>query len=142
MNQEEKIENIKLHVAEKELKDMHYYGDKVRIIYIIIALIILVMTPFFKDRIPTTEYFSVLGVMVLAVFAGLTNPKSRVIIIFDFLISIFSLLVFGFEALNSYNNTYIDTFFVGNLVLAIISVFAIYYSSKTLRGNLMINKNN
>ncbi len=137
MNIEQKIENIRNRTANKELESMHYYGDKVRTLFISAAIIIIIMAPFFKDRIPFKEHFTVLGVMVLAMLAGLTNPKLRSIIILDFIASLFAFLIFGTEALVTYSKYHIDTFFLANLILSIITIFAIYYSSKTLRGNLM-----
>lgn len=139
MEIEEKIENIRVHSKEKELRDMHYYGNTVRILYMIMALVILVMTPFFKQDIPLPAYFSVFGVMILSVLAGLTSPKTRAVIVFDFMVAVFSLLIFGYEFVTKYKNiaSIYDLFFVGNMVLSVLSVFAIYYSSKTLRGNLL-----
>lgn len=138
MNQEQKIENVRIKNVQKELESIHYHGDKVRIIYILSALIILVTTPFFREKIPLTGYFSVFCVMVLTIFAGLTNPKSRSIITLNFFISIAAFLVFSHEALESYNSTNsADGFFLTGMLLSVISIFAIYYSSKTLRGNLM-----
>jgi hypothetical protein len=140
MSQDEKISMINERIEKKELLSKHYYGDKIRILYLAMAIIILVMTPFFKERIPVTEYFSIFGTMILSVFAGFTNPVSRLVIYFNFLISIAAFIVFGTETLSSYNPTSVDYFFFGNLLLAIVSIFAVYYSSKTLRGNLLINK--
>lgn len=139
MNQDQKIEAIKSKTTQKELESMHYYGDKVRTIFILAAIIIIVMAPFFKDRIPFREHFTVLGVMVLAMLAGLTNPKLRSIIVLDFIVSLFAFLIFGTEALVTYSKYKVDTFFVANLGLSVVTIFAIYYSSKTLRGNLMNN---
>lgn len=136
MTPEEKIENIRVHSREKELKEMHYYGDDVRTIFLIEAIIIIVMTPFFKNQIPLPSYFSVFGVLVLSMLAGLTSPKARPIIFLNFIVSLVSLLVFGYELLSSYSGE-MSIYFIGNFVLSIASVFAVYYSSKTLRGNLL-----
>lgn len=137
MNPEEKIENIRVTTAKKELAARHYYGDKVRTIYISIAIIILIMTPFFRDRIPFPEFLSVFGAIILSMFAGFTNPNSKMIILFDFIISISALFIFGYEMLKSFYGNIFDPFFIGNVLLSIMSLFAIYYSSKTLRGILM-----
>lgn len=139
MNPENKIESIRSRNSQKELESLHYYGDKVRTIFILAAIIIIVMAPFFKDRIPFREHFTVLGVMVLAMLAGLTNPKLRSIIVLDFIASLFAFLIFGTEALVTYSQYQADTFFLANMVLSVITIFAIYYSSKTLRGNLMMD---
>ncbi|MFZ2522180.1 MAG: hypothetical protein WAX44_02940 [Minisyncoccia bacterium] len=133
---EEKIENIKVHNQSRELREIHYYGDEVRMIFLIMAVIILILTPFFKVEIPLLAYFSVFGVLILSMLAGLTSPKARSIIIFNFLVSLTSLLVFGYELIVSFDRSF-NMFFVGNLVLSILSIFAVYFSSKTLRGNIL-----
>lgn len=138
MDTNEKIDSLKIKNQEKELRiTHHYYGDKVRLIYLAMAVIMLVITPFFKDRLPVPAFYSIVGVLVLAILAGLTNPKSRSVIFFDFLVSIGLLLAFGHEVVVSYNKTSVDSFFWWNLTLAILAVFTLYFSSKTLRGHLL-----
>lgn len=133
---EEKIENIRVHSQIKELKEMHYYGDNVRMLFLVMSLVVLVMTPFFKDQIPSPSFFSIFGVLVLSMLAGLTSPKARLIIFFNFFVSLSALLVFGYELIVSYQKTP-DLYFFSNLALSIMSVFAVYFSSKTLRGNIL-----
>ena len=141
METNEKIENtkqnIKIKNEQKELHVMHYHGDKIRSIFLTMAIVMLLMTPFFKNRLFVPAFASVFAVLALSVLAGLTNPKSRIIIIFNFLISIGALLVFGHEAIASYDSQIKDMFFLLNLVLAGLATFAIYFSSKTLRGNIL-----
>ena len=137
MDTNEKIENLKIKNEEKTLRmTHHYHGDKVRIIYLIMAVVMLVTTPFFKDRLPVPALYSIFGVIVFAILAGLTNPKSRSVIFFDFFSSIGALLVFGNELIKSYDKTSMDSFFWWNLVLALLSLLAIYFSSKTFRGHM------
>ncbi len=133
---EEKIESIRVHNQARELREMHYYGDEVRMIFLIMAVVILIMTPFFMDQIPLPAYFSVFGVLVLSMLAGLTSPKAKPITYFNFLVSLVSLLVFGYEVIASFDKSF-SMFFVANLVLAVLSVFSVYFSSKTLRGMVL-----
>ena len=141
METNDKIENVKESIKikgeQKELHIMHYHGDRVRNLFIWIAVIMLGMTPFFQDRLPIPAFLSIFGVLVFSMLAGLTNPKSRPIIIFNFIISIVALLNFGYESVVSYHNVATDTFFLLNLGLATLSLFATYFSSKTLRGYLL-----
>ncbi|MEQ1561238.1 MAG: hypothetical protein ABL899_00780 [Nitrospira sp.] len=137
MEPSEKIYNIRLKNMQKELRVMHYYGDNIRNIYISIALIMLVMTPFVKNELPVSAFFSVLVVIVLAIFAGLTNPKSKPILFLDFVISIVALIFFGKEMVISYNEPFTRLFFLVNVILSTLSVFAVYFSSKTLRGSFL-----
>ena len=98
------------------------------------AVIMVIATPFFYDRLPLPAFFSVLGVIVLSLLAGLTNPKMKPIIVGDFIVALVSLFAFGYESTVAYQGTWTDSFFWCNLILAILSVFAVYLSSKTLRG--------
>lgn len=75
--------------------------------------------------------------LTLSILAGFTNPKTTFIIVFDFLVSIGTLVVFGYETIVSYHGQLSDLFFLTNLALAILSLFALYFSSETLRGKLI-----
>jgi hypothetical protein len=116
---------------------MHYHGDKVRNIYLLMAVIMLISTPFCSAELPVSTTNSVIGILILSLFAGLTTPRSRFIIVFDFLISLAVLFVFGYQFVNSYSAGSIGLFFLSNLVLALLSIAAVYFSSKTLRGNFL-----
>lgn len=133
----EKIENIKMKNIQKEAAFLHYYGDEVRTIFLVIAIVMIVMTPFVKNELPVPAYLSIFGVIVLSVLAGLTNPKLRFVIVFSFLASLASLVIFGYEVIVSSEKTYTSLFFGCNILLAILSLFALYFSSKTLRGHLL-----
>jgi hypothetical protein len=134
MEPEDRMENIRM---KNQGKVSHYYGDIVRNLYIVMAVVMLVVTPFVKDDFSFPAYFSIFAVLVLLVFAGFTNPKLKSVLIFDFLISVIALLIFGHEMILSYSEPYTRLFFITNIVLSVISIFALYFSSKTLRGNLL-----
>jgi hypothetical protein len=132
-----KIQTIKEKV---ETRQMHYHGDKLRNIYLLMAVIMLISTPFCSAELPVSTTNSVIGILVLSLFAGLTTPKSRFIIVFDFIISLTVLFVFGYQFVNSYSTGFVGVFFYANLVLALLSIAAVYFSSKTLRGHFLIQK--
>ena len=129
----EKIEELQKKNLERSGASKHYYGDITRQLFVLMAFIMLVSTPFFHDRLPISASVSIIGVLVLAVVAGLTNPKLRSVIIFDFIVSLFVFLIFGVESVSSYQVS-VDSYFYANLALSIIALFALYFSSKTLRG--------
>lgn len=126
---------------DRELKDMHYYGDRVRSIYVGMAVLMLAMSPFVQDRLPFPALLSVFAVVVLTIVAGLITPKTITVIVLNFLVSIASVVVFGKEAILTYSRNYKDIFFIGNFILSIASLFALYYSSKTLRGSFLYKNN-
>ena len=129
----DKIEELKNKNTKRSLISPHYYGDTTRQIYLFMALIMLIATPFYYNKLPISAPVSVFSILILATIAGLTNPKLRSVIVFDFLVSIFMFLAFGWEAISSYKVS-ADMFFFTNLILSILSLFALYLSSKTLRG--------
>jgi hypothetical protein len=129
----DKIQELQNKNQHRDLGSTHYYGDLVRQIFIAMALIMLVATPFYNDRLPISASVSIIAVLILAIIAGLTNPKLRSVIIFDFVVSIASFLGFGWETISSYNVS-VDALFYVNLILSILALFALYFSSKTLRG--------
>ena len=129
----DKIEELRNKNIGRSGGSAHYYGDVTRQFYLVIAIIMLVGTPFFHDRIPVSASVSIIGVLVLAVIAGLTNPRLRSVIIFDFLVSLFIFLAFGWQLVSSYQIS-VDPFFFANLCLSILALFALYFSSKTIRG--------
>ncbi len=133
---ENKIRNI-VNKNNMEVASRHYYGDEVRFIYLLIAIVMIVTTPFFKYQLLLQSLLSIIAVVGFTIFAGLTNPKSAVIIIIDFVISIAASVVFGYQTIASYAGDYTDLFFLANVLLFILSVLALYFSTKTLRGNLL-----
>ena len=130
----ERIETIREKI---EIKKMHYYGDTLRHLYLVIAIIMLITTPVFSSQLSLPIMFSVFGILVLSLFAGFNNPKSQLVIIFDFLVSVFIFIIFGYQSMVSYSGSYMDLFFLCNLLLALLSLFTVYFSSKTLRGYLL-----
>lgn len=124
---------------QKQVPVMHYHGDKVRIIYLAMAVIMLIATPLFKYKLLIVQSFAgIIAVVGIAIFAGLTNPRSRWVMVIDLMISVSAFLIFGYQTIITYTNTLNDSFFLTNLLLAVLAIFAVYFSSKTLRGNILL----
>ncbi len=135
------FENKMNDMAEQKLKNAsHYHGDAVRVIFLIIVLVLIITTPYFKFRLLFWSFGAIIAIIGFLIFAGLTNPKSTAIIVIDFIISILSTLTFGYQAIILYKGNYFDLFFLAVLVLFILSASALYFSSKTLRGNMLYKK--
>lgn len=119
----------------KEIPPQHYYGDIVRIFYLIGGLIMLVTLPFFLTRLPITLYGAILLVIVVGLFAGFTNPRQLWTAIFDFAASGVAVCVFEYYAVVTYlAHSAKDWFVWVNEVLAVIFFLGFYYSVKTVRG--------
>ena len=110
----------------------HYHGDVVRILFLINGALMLIFLPFFLDRLIIHYSVAILGVLAIALFAGLTNPKSLFVILLDLLISVIGFFVFEFTVLEYFD---IDLgYAVTNQLYALIFFISIYFSTKTLRG--------
>jgi hypothetical protein len=118
-----------------EIKPAHYYGDVVRILFLAAALVMLITLPAIKDYLNIPAMFSVLVIMILSFVAGLTNPKQIWEAAVNAAISVIGFLVFESYALWAYQHySATDKFFITNLILGFVFLFAIYFSTKTLRG--------
>lgn len=124
------------------IKIRHYYGDIVRRLFIVGALIMLVGLPFFNILLPVHVFFSILAIVIITVVAGIMNPIHKTMAIIELFVSIIALLIFEYYAVG-----YFTSFgrwhplFLINQGLAILFFAAVYFSSKTLRGILMETSN-
>ncbi len=133
---------IRIKDPKREVKNMHYYGDKIRVLYIVMSFIMLVASPFVKNLLPFPAFLSIFGFLLLTIIAGIINPKTKTIIILNFIVSIILVIVFGKEAIVTYKGDIKNVFFLLNFILSIGSLFALYYSSKTVRGVMLYKDNN
>lgn len=116
-------------------KRQHYYGDTVRVLFVIGALIIIATLPFYADALPIPTLFSILAVLALVFFAGFTSPVQKGVMIVNLFLSVGALLIFEYAAVLSYATfSSTDWLFLVNQLLALNFLLATYFSSKTLRG--------
>lgn len=115
----------------------HYYGDIVRKLLVAGDAIMILTYPFFMDRIFFSTSISIVAIVSVGVIAGFLNPRQKWASILTFVISAAALTVFEYHAvtvLSGENKNGFDLFFWINQILAIIFLFALYYSAKTIRG--------
>ncbi len=113
---------------------IHYYGDIIRRLFIIGALVMAATLPFFSPIIDKPILFSIMAILVLSVAAGLTSPTSPASALLNTFITLAGVVVFESYAVSQHKIGGIDKFFVLNQLLALIFIVALYYSIKTLRG--------
>jgi len=65
----------------------HYYGDYVRALFLGAAVLSAVVIPVFGNLLPFGTFVQVLSALLLVLLAGLTNPHSRMLILYDTIIS-------------------------------------------------------
>lgn len=125
--------------TETEINAYHYYGDIIRVLFVISGLIMVASYPFFSIFIKVPILISIIASISLAVFGGLMNPKQKWIMILNTIISIIGFIIFEYMAVYTYLNL-VPTknihiiFFWTNQILALFFFFASYLSTKTVRG--------
>lgn len=113
----------------------HYYGDIVRRLFILSAIIMVVTLPFLTSSLPVSPLVSILVIVLLSLTAGLLAPRNRWVISVNLLVSLAAVIAFEYCAVDAYQRLSFDSLlFLVNQVLAIIFVFALYYASKTIRS--------
>ena len=111
----------------------HYYGNIVRTLFLIGAVIMLTTLPFFSTFLVLPAIFSIGALLAISILAGLTNPVQTYVMILNLVVSVFAIIVFEHHAVTQF--VVIPTLlFMIDQVLALIFLVAVYYSTKTLRG--------
>ncbi len=128
-------------LKNEKLLTRHYYGDAVRFLFMLGAIIMLVTLPFLIGKLPVPLYISILVILAIGVLAGITNPLQKWISILNGLISTAALFVFEYYAVNSFTTSGVKTlYFIVNQLLALVFLFALYYSIKTIRAMFLKEK--
>ena len=123
----------------------HYYGDSVRMLFVVGGLIIIVSYPFFSSFVGLPIPLSIIGCVALAVLGGLMNPKQKWIMALNMIVSIGAFVIFEYYAIYAYldlspaKDIHVAFFWV-NQILSLLFFFAAYLSTKTLRGALLSEK--
>lgn len=114
----------------------HYYGDTVRELFLIAAVVIFLYVPF-ASRLPfAMAALATVATAALIVFAGLTNPRHRVIALIDAAIAGLGCVFFELVAVAAYGaaGTIFSFSFLVAQFLAVDFLAAFYFSIKTVRS--------
>ncbi len=114
----------------------HYYGDQVRILFVAGAVLLLVAQSTGAD-LPLSTTGAVVSAVLLVIAAGVTNPVQYYGIHWlNALIAIAGTLVFGISAVNHYRSgtSIFDPSFIYIETIAILSLIALYLTTRTIRG--------
>lgn len=119
-------------------KPKHYYGDIVRDLFLLAAVIMLVGLPWFIQYLTVPTPISIIGMVVLVLAAGATNPVLRWTAYVNVSLSVIGFVVFESYAVRAFVEfSPSSKFFAANQLLALVFALAVYYSAKTLRGFLI-----
>ncbi len=137
---EAKINSIDTGVPPRRKKP-HYHGYEVRTIFVISALVILIAQST-GTILPLTTMESVGSAMLLVITAGITNPAQKWIHWLNAIIAIYGTLLFGTTAIDNYRIgvSIFNTSFLYIEALAILSLIALYFTVRTIRGLLQNKK--
>lgn len=116
----------------------HYYGDTVRMLFIIAGIAILLTLPMLKAEVPVSIPLSLLFVLVVDIAAGLTGPRHRSVMAINAVIALCGVVIFEYAAVNL--SELWGAFFWANQFLAVIFFIALYYSAKSLRWMMQIGR--
>ncbi|OGG78327.1 hypothetical protein A3A36_00825 [Candidatus Kaiserbacteria bacterium RIFCSPLOWO2_01_FULL_52_12b] len=113
----------------------HYHGDNTRILFVVSA-IVLIVAQSTGAELPLSTTASVVAAVLLVVAAGITNPEQPGIHWLNAFFAIFGTLLFGTSAVSHYRAGigFFDGSFVYTEALALLSLIALYFTTRTIRG--------
>lgn len=116
---------------------LHYHGDEVRVLFFTAALVLLVAQSTGAD-LPLSTIGAVTLAIILVIAAGITNPAQSAIHWLNALLSAGGVILFGTTAINHYRGgaSIFDPSFVYIEALALLSLVALYFTTRTIRGDL------
>lgn len=119
----------------------HYYGDVVRRLFTVAAIILGVTTPFVSGILPVPSYVAPLAAVGFIIVAGFTNPKLPWSAPLNFAVSVIGLLLFQYRATIDYltlDGSFPRTLlFIAEELLVVVLLIALYFSVKTFRSKLI-----
>jgi hypothetical protein len=113
----------------------HYHGDSLRVLFVVAAILLIIAQSTGAD-LPLSVRGTITTAIVLVVAAGITNPAQGWIHWFNALLAVSGTLRFGMTAIERYRTgvSLADPSFLYIEVLSILSLVALYLTTKTIRG--------
>lgn len=113
----------------------HYHGDSVRVLFVVSAVILIVAKSTGAD-IPLSTFGTVTAAVILVIAAGITNPAQFGIHWLNAFLAVVGTILFGMTAVEHYRAgiSIFDSSFVYVEALALLSLLALYFTARTVRG--------
>lgn len=113
----------------------HYHGDNTRVLFVASAVVLIVAQSTGAD-LPLSTAGAVISAVVLVVAAGITNPAQGWIHWLNAFIAVYGTILFGTTAVDRYRGgvSVFDPSFFYIEALALLSLIALYLTTKTIRG--------
>jgi hypothetical protein len=114
---------------------LHYHGDEVRVLFFASA-IVLIVAKSTGAELALSTLGTVIVAVLLVIAAGITNPVQYGIHWMNAVMAILGALFFGTTAVDNYRAgiSLFDPSFIYVEVLAILSLVALYFTIRTIRG--------
>jgi len=112
----------------------HYYGDAVRTLFVLAAVLIGISIPFTADVV-TSVTFAGPVMVALLVLAGLLSPHTQFVIVLSAIMAGLGVVVAQLVALSSYvgENGALFAFYEA---ISILFMASLYFSVKTVRAHI------
>lgn len=117
----------------------HYYGDLVRIIFIIGAIFVLLGIPTMASIFNIPAIIPIISVAILGITAGITNPVQLFSLRLNVAVSVIFLIFFAYMGWYSYASGVGGFAGFINQVSAVLFLIASYFSVKSLRGATVVD---
>ncbi len=111
----------------------HYHGDAARGLLLGGAALLLIASPLYADSIHMEFPFMVVGALFAVAAAALTDPHKRLSLMADAVVAGVGMTVYAGWGLLNYDSAN-PIAFVLRLAVAVIFLFAFYFSLKTVRA--------
>ena len=113
----------------------HYHGDGVRVLFVVAAVVLIIAQSTGAD-LPLGTTGAVVSAVLLVIAAGITNPAQYGIHWFNAFLAIVGTLLFGTTAVEHYRAglSAFDSSFVYIETLTLLSLIALYFTTRTIRG--------
>lgn len=120
---------------------LHYHGDEVRVLFMVSAAM-LIIAQSTGAELPLSTFGVVTSAVVLVIAAGITNPAQSSIHWFNELLSLSGTILFGTAAIEHYRAglSIFDASFMYIEAMALLSLVALYFTTRTIRGDIQRNK--
>ena len=114
----------------------HYYGDPARQLLLGAAALMLFASPLYGNNLRAEFPLEVIGALVIVAFSALMNPRQVWIMIGGAIVSGLGAAVYAAWGLFEYD-AISPIAFVLRLAVAVILLFAFYFSVKTIRAFML-----
>lgn len=115
----------------------HYHGHSVRALFFVAAIVIIVAQSTGAD-LPFSTFGSVMVAIMLVIAAGITSPSQSGIHWFNAWIAAIGVILFSTSAVATFRAgvSLLDPSFVYTEALALLSLVALYFTTRTIRGRI------